>query len=231
MTRQERTIMPIPDPATIRGDRRARALWVSCLLGVCTLVAAKASAEELGEKQNIVFSGERLFGFYIDNQSVGNGSNDVHRDHTVFAFGWQDSQDSTLTVPRLGIDYFVTRSITLGGNIGLFSHHQDVGRSSSTSTGVLFGARVGYAFRLSHAVSFWPRAGLTYTTVSTNGFSGDAHVFSLSLDAPFTFAPSENFAILLGPCLEIGMLGKQNGDDYGEILFGVMIGLAGWVGL
>jgi hypothetical protein len=222
--------MPIPDPATIRRDRCARALWIACLLGVVALAAGKASAEELGEKQNIVFSGERLFGFYIDNQSVGSGSSEVHRDHTVFAFGWQDSQTSTLSAPRLGIDYFITRSLTLGGTVGLFSHHQDYGRRS-TSTGVLFGARVGYAIRFSHAVSFWPRAGLTYTTVSTNGIPGDSHVLALSLDAPFTFAPSENFAILFGPCLEIGMLGKQNGDDYGEVLFGIMVGLAGWVGL
>ena len=215
--------MAIPDSTR---TRRIHAHWVTCVLALCTLAAAEAHAEELGEKQNIVFGAERLFGFYVDNQSA-----DVHRDHTVFAFGWQNNASSALTAPRLGIDYFLTRALTLGGNIGFFSHNQDNGRVSTTSTGVLFGARVGYAFRLAHAVSFWPRAGLTYATVSTDGVSGDAHVLSFTLDAPFTFAPSENFAILLGPCLEVGVLGKENGSDYSEVMFGVMIGLAGWVGL
>jgi hypothetical protein len=229
MPAQERTTMAISEPAL---TRRMRASWVSCALALCTLTAAAAHAEELGEKQNIVFSGERLFGFYVDNQSVDTGATNLHHDHTVFAFGWQSDASSALTAPRLGVDYFITRSLTLGGNIGVFSHNQDnTGRPSTTSTGVLFGARVGYAFRLAHAVSFWPRAGLTYATVSTDGVAGDAHVFSLSIDAPFTFAPSENFAILLGPCLEVGMLGKENGSDYSEVMFGVMIGLAGWVGL
>jgi hypothetical protein len=223
MPAQDRTTMAISEPAL---TRRIHAPWVSCALALCTLTAAAAHAEELGEKQNIVFSGERLFGFYVDNQSAS-----VHRDHTVFAFGWQNNASSALTAPRLGVDYFITRALTLGGNIGIVSHNQVIGRASTTSTGVLFGARVGYAFRLGHAVSFWPRAGLTYATVSTDGVAGDAHVFSLSIDAPFTFAPSENFAILLGPCLEVGMLGKENGSDYSEVMFGVMIGLAGWVGL
>jgi hypothetical protein len=228
MPGREHTTMAISKPTT---TRRRQAPWVACVLALCTLTAAAARAEELGEKQNLVFSGERLFGFYVDNQSVDTGATSVHRDHTVFGFGWQNSASSALSAPRLGIDYFITRSLTLGGNIGLYSHNQDIGRASATSTGVLFGARVGYAFRLAHAVSFWPRAGLTYATVSTDGVAGDAHIFSLSIDAPFTFAPSENFAILLGPCLEVGLFGKENGSDYSEVMFGVMIGLAGWVGL
>jgi hypothetical protein len=80
-------------------------------------------------------------------------------------------------------------------------------------------------------VSLWPRAGLTYSTISASGVSGDDHVFALSFDAPFTFMPAENFAILVGPCLDVGFLGKQNGPDYSEVVFGVMVGLAGWVGL
>ncbi|HEY2735303.1 MAG TPA: hypothetical protein VGI70_15005 [Polyangiales bacterium] len=201
--------------------------WLGCQL----LRAAAAHAEELNEKHNLVFSAERLFGLYLDDQSVDTGPSERHRDHTVFAIGWQGSPPSALTTPRLGIDVFITPELTLGGNIGFFSHTQDVGDGSVTSTGVLFGARVGYAFRFTHAISFWPRAGLTYSTVSTEGVDGDDHVLALSIDAPFTFMPAENFAILVGPCIDLGFLGKENGSDYSEIMFGLMVGLSGWVGL
>jgi len=198
-----------------------------CLLGLCAFgFSSAARAEELGAKQNLVISAERLFGIYIDNQSADRGaaaSIDTH--HTVFALGWGGASSSSLSVPRLGIDYFLTSAFTLGGNLGFFSHNIDGGGQSRTINGLLFGARAGYALRLGHAVSFWPRGGFTYTT------STGANLFALTIDAPFSFAPSEGFAILAGPCLELGLIGKQNGNDYSEVMFGLMVGLAGWTGL
>jgi hypothetical protein len=230
-SRKEPT-MPTSDLAMAGNARRARttgARAVLVLLGLYVLGhSLPARAEEIGAKHNLVISAERLFGVYIDNQSVDRGAapNAVD-DHTVFGLGWGPAP-STLTIPRVGIDYFLTEALTLGGNFGFFSHNIDNGGNQSTTiTAVLFGARVGYALRLGHAVSFWPRAGLTYTTVS----GGDTHVLALTIDAPFTFSPSEGFAILVGPVLELGLIGKERGANYSEVLFGLMVGLAGWTGL
>jgi hypothetical protein len=56
-------------------------------------------------------------------------------------------------------------------------------------------------------------------------------VLALSIDAPFTLSPTENVAVLAGPCLDLGFVGKQNRQDYSEVMFGLMLGLAGWFGL
>ena len=49
--------------------------------------------------------------------------------------------------------------------------------------------------------------------------------------APFTLSPAEHVAILAGPVLEIALTGKQSRLDYDEVLFGLMLGLIGWVDL
>jgi hypothetical protein len=224
--------MPTSDLTTACSAGRARttgARTLLVLLGLYVLGSSlPARAEEIGARHNLVISAERLFGIYIDNQSVDRGAApSIDRHHTVFALGWGGSPSSTLTVPRAGIDYFLTEALTLGGNFGFFSHNIDAGGNQSTTlTGLLFAARVGYALRLGHAISFWPRAGFTYTTSS-----GNSHILALTVDAPFTFSPSEGFAILAGPVLELGLIGKENRADYSEVLFGLMVGLAGWTGL
>jgi hypothetical protein len=204
-----------------------RTIFAMCCAG---LVAAarpdRARAEELGNRGNLVFGAERLFGFYLDKQSSDVGGRSLHNDSTVVGLGWGNSV-SMLTTPRLGADYFLTDNFSLGGNLGFVSTSGD----APTSTGVLFGARAGYALRLSHAVAFWPRAGLTYASVSVQGSPDSWNVFALTLDAPFTIAPSEGFAFTAGPVLDLGFTGAQFGPDYTEVLFGLMFGLSGWLSL
>ena len=200
-----------------------------CLLALTTLgMSSAVHAEELGTKGNLVISAERLFGVYIDNQSYDRGNApDGEDNHTVFGIGWSSPAASALTTPRVGIDYFLTGAFTLGGNFGFSSHNVDAGgNASATVNSLLFAARAGYALRLGHAISFWPRGGLTYISST-----GDNHVLSITVDAPFTLSPSEGFAILGGPLLELGLIGQRNNANATEIVFGLMFGLAGWVGL
>ena len=219
--------------SAVAGVRRAEAIGsgntrAALSLLACTLLWPEATrAEELGTQYNLTFAAERLFGLYIDNQSVGD--NDV--DYSVVALGWnRQASSSSLSTPRLGVDFFLTDGFTVGGVLGFFSHNQDARGTSNTTTGVLFGARAGYALRLGHAVSFWPRGGFTYATVNSDA-GADQHLFALTIDAPFTLSPAEHVAILAGPVLELVLTGKQSRIDYDEVLFGLMLGLTGWVGL
>jgi hypothetical protein len=185
-----------------------------------------ARADELGNKQNLVFSAERLFGFYLDDQTVEVGNRSETSHFTVFGIG-VGQEVSALTTPRLGVDYFITEHVTIGGNLGIVS----LSGTPATTTGVLLGARVGYDLRLGHSVSFWPRGGFTYTSVSVDNEPDSWHVFALTLEAPFMLAPVENFAFSVGPCLDLGFTGSRFGPDYTEVMFGLMFGLSGWVGL
>jgi hypothetical protein len=205
------------------------------LLGVLGVLcqSGRVSAEELGAKGNFTFAAERLFGFYIDKQSVSNNGVTVDTDATDFSLGWNHSP-SGLTLPRLGVDYFITDHVTLGGTLGVYSVTTDRGApgfsASGDETGVFFGARAGYALRISHAVSFWPRGGFTYFTINNHRPTADEHLLALTLEGMFTLAPSENWAILVGPAVDLGLTGRTNGNDLSEQSFGILAGLVGWFG-
>lgn len=215
----------------LAGSRRQPRLcpWALALVGCLAYLAnapASVQAEELGSKRNLVFSAERLFGFYIDNLTIDTGPRDVSDDKTVIGLGWSNPS-SSLTVPRLGIDYFLSSAFTLGGNVGFVSSN----REGDTTTGFLLGVRGGYAVRLGHAVSLWPRVGFTYTSTAFEHVNSDTYTFALTLDAPFSFALTEGFAFMLGPCADIGFLAERADQDASQIVFGLMIGLGGWTNL
>lgn len=212
------------------GERRRPDLHgsLALLCGLAWLAASPASvsAEELGSRRNLVFSAERLFGFYIDNTTIEAAGRDISDDKTVIGLGWSD-RSSELTLPRLGIDYFLTSHFTLGGNVGFFSRT----REGDTTTSFLLGLRGGYAIRLGHAVSLWPRVGFTYTSTNNEHVTSDTYTFALSIDAPFSFALTEGFAFTVGPCADIGFVAERADQDASQLIFGLMIGLTGWTNL
>jgi hypothetical protein len=77
----------------------------------------------------------------------------------------------------------------------------------------------------------WPRGGIAYSSLEPEGNVPGTKVFALSFEVPFAFAPTEGFAFLVGPTLDLGIAGKRGDADASELLFGLMIGLCGWTGL
>jgi hypothetical protein len=185
--------------------------------------ATRACAQEIGREGNLAFGAERLFGLYLEVRSIDEGPVEIDRDTTVIGIGWGlGAEYALLTIPRLGIDYFLTDNLTLGGSFGLAS----VSVESFDYIGFLLAGRVGYALRLSHEITFWPRGGLTFSTVAGDA---DVNVFALTFEGMFTFAPADNWAFLAGPVLDLGVVGEFEEADYSEILFGIMFGIEGWV--
>jgi|GEM_PF-2471721 hypothetical protein len=205
----------------------------------CVLVAlwfalpTRASAEELTSRGNLVFSADRLFGLYFAHESIEVTSNtSVETDRSSIGFGWSvPAGNSLLTIPRLGVDYFLTHGFTLGGNIGIWSGNFNDDDDDRSLTAFLVAARVGYALRLSHVVSLWPRGGFTYSTLSYEGSEADFYTFALTVEAPFVFAITEGFAFTAGPNLDLGFLGERASRDASETVFGLMVGLSGWTNL
>ncbi len=211
------------------------ALCTAALASLFVIWPAHAHAEELGAKGNIVFNVERLFGFYVDKQSVDVGPVTTDISTTDLSLGW-NAAPTGLTLPRLGLDYFIDDHFTIGGNFGVFTLSRDNGGASTSNTGVLFGVRGGYALRLGHVVSFWPRVGFTYTKLSGRagvgpaGLNSDSHLLSLGLEGMFSFAPSENWSFLVGPTIDLGLDGATAGNNSTENCFGIMAGFLVWLG-
>lgn len=203
---------------------------LSVLVALWCALPTRAFAEELTSRGNLVFSADRLFGLYFHHESREITPNtSVERDYTSIGLGWSNPVgQSYLTIPRLGIDYFLTRGFTLGGSVGFWSGIDDADRGGTT---FLLAARAGYALRLGHAVSFWPRAGFTYTTLSIEDSNADFYTFALTVEAPFVFAITEGFAFTAGPNLDLGFLAERASADASETVFGLMVGLSGWTNL
>jgi hypothetical protein len=197
------------------------------MFAACVAWSGGASAQELGTKGNLAFAAERLFGFYLDKQSFEAGNVDFNEDTTGVGIGWTlTNETALLSLPRLGIDYFIDEHLTVGGSFGLAS----LSVENRDALGILLAGRVGYALRLTHEISFWPRGGLTFATLNVDGDAGDRTVFGLTIEGMFTLAPSEGWAFLAGPLLDLGFIGSAGDDvDHSEILFGIMLGLTGWL--
>lgn len=206
-----------------------RLVAAACLACSALFVGTSAHAQELNSQGNFVFNVERLFGFYLGSQTVDTGPVEYDVDYSDVSLGWNDAI-SPLTQPRLGLDYFITENVTIGGSFGLYSRSVDTGPANNDDTGIVFAVRAGYALRLGHAVSFWPRGGLTYTTVSDDGLGADYRMLALSLEGMFSLAPSEGWSFLLGPTFDLGIDGELNDNDLSETCFGIMVGLLGWLG-
>jgi hypothetical protein len=203
--------------ALSRSRSTATALGL-CLWSVGFLVACASSAraQELAAPGTLVFGAERVFGLYFSHQSREVGTIDVESDAFVFGLGWTTNA-SPLTIPRVGVDYFLDEHLTVGGNLGLY-----IAGADADDTGVYVGGRVGYALRLAHEVTFWPRGGVAFAGADNTS------VFVINLEGMFALAPADQWAVLAGPVLDLGLAGEQNDDDYSEILFGIMVGIVGW---
>ena len=210
------------DSFVVRLRRAAVRVLLPALAFACLTVSSGVHAQELNARGNLVFGAERLFGFYLDQQNTEIAGADVDNDTTVVGIGWSLTNPSALlSIPRLGVDYFIDEHLTVGGSFGLAS----VSVENGDTLGFLIHGRVGYALRLSHMFSFWPRGGLTYASL---GNDADLSVFAVTLEGMFTLAPTDGWAFMGGPVIDLGFAGGNNDNDHSEFLFGLMFGIVGW---
>jgi len=155
---------------------------------------------------------------------------------TTFAILGNGLEAEPAAIPRLGFDYFVIDALSVGGSITYASKSDDsdiqtqvamagVNSSNEETSSSLFSVspRAGYAMMFSNLLGFWGRGGLTYTSVSSetdvtdeDGISSadfDASLLTLAVDAQLVIAPLPNFAIGVGPALDIPLTGSAEIND------------------
>lgn len=188
--------------------------------------ASLASAQEggLGAKGNFVLGAERLFGFTSNTQKLDINGQEVETKYSGFGLGWA-SAASPLNQPRLGFDYFVTRNVSVGGNLGYasISADQPGDNGDNDSTGFIFAPRAGYMLGIGDVFGFWPRAGLTYYSLQ----DPDQSQLALTVEGMFLIAPKPGFAFTGGPILDFGLTGSRESADFTDRNFGVVFGVAG----
>ena len=167
-------------------------------------------------------------------------------------------------VPRLGLDYVVVPHVTVGGNImALFSfggtHEAKTVTGSMTQTtsvdepnyvGFGFAPRGGYILNINDWLSFWPRGGFSFWTISAKRtaqagnqqvtISDSWNVWAINLEGQLVIHPIPHFGFTVGAVVDIPLTGsaKEEQDqgnmqtiqnaDFTEWHVGVVAGLLGY---
>jgi hypothetical protein len=211
---------------------KSKALPVVAALAVLTPTPAHAGAIEKG---TFALGAERITGMFHSSEKIGGGNSSGttalallgNTADSLVAQAWQ--------FPRIGLDGFIIDGLSLGGSLTVI--HRDFENSSATD--VLVAPRVGFGFMFSRVVGIWPRGGISYWHQSASPDRGnggtEAHTFAFDLDVPLLIAPVKNFAITVGPVLDISFAGKGdvNGAGVGTstdlsfVQFGLSAGIVG----
>jgi hypothetical protein len=195
--------------------RRLMTVWLSTLALAAAAGPARAQQHAApGERASVVISAERLFGLTFTSES---GAPDV-TSITFFGAGGAELAATPYSIPRLALDYFIDKSLSLGCGLQI-AHYSPDGADSTTVFGIE--PRVGYYARLNQGLSIWPRGGFSYLHFDNGGGS---YLLALTLEAPFVVSPFPHVAFLGGPALDIGI--GATGGNVTQI--GLNAGLAVW---
>lgn len=180
------------------------------------LLPGIATAQELGRRGDFVINAERLFGAYATRQEVDDPAGFVVRDTSV-GFLTHRRPGSILTAPRVGFDYFIARSFSIGGVIALYS-------GDIEDSGFLLAPRVGYALPFNNRWGFWPRGGLTFSSEN----EPDRTQIALSVEGAFYFMPNGTVGFTLAPFADLGIVGEHDTGierEYSDRAFGLAFGM------
>jgi len=194
-----------------------------------------AGAQELpfGEPRSVVLSAERLFGFVHSSATQTVGGLDVTSSQDAFSLLSNPiaAESSSYGWPRVSLDVFVANNVSVGGAVAYFN----LSRSQSSTTGVLFAPRAGFAAHLTSRVSIWLRGGFTYESFSdrVNVVAGAATTtttfFALTMEAPLVISILPHVGLLIGPSLDYGLSGSVSTGgssvDQRNTDFGIHAGL------
>jgi hypothetical protein len=185
---------------------------------VCATVAiakrAPAAAPELGDRGHFVLSAERLFG-YVHSTTGTTTAGGLETSRSTDSFTLLTSPAGVSTTgygwPRIALDAFVARNISLGGSLGIVHLSPDGGDSI---TGFIVAPRIGYAGRLTSHLAIWPRLGFTYVQLSTNPAGGGPDItlksYALTAEVPVALFVTPGVALTIGPTFDLGIGGSRS---------------------
>jgi hypothetical protein len=215
---------------------------LTSLLGIALglYISNAASAQTFGSQGSGVISVERVFGIHGTHRSTENlvdGQDDETEDATGITFAWRGSGEgagaaaSAFDAPRAAFDYFIIERVSVGGALAWASVSlEDAGADSASA--FLFAPRAGYAYMFSNVVGIWPRGGVTYHSAGVDPGASE-NGLALTLEGMFVFVPAQHFAVLVGPTLDLDIIGSFEPEagperDRRYRTFALQVGMSGW---
>jgi hypothetical protein len=201
-------------------------MWSFLVVASFSSRSVWAQEPRFGDPGHVAISAERLFGFIHTEESENGASASANSVNLLSApsaligtgYSW----------PRIGVDVFVSSSISLGIAASYFS----VSPNAGSISGFQLAPRFGYAANVSPNLAIWPRGGITYERASTDDGAGSTATqsfFALTLEVPFAILVVPRAAILIGPTLDVGLSGSASSGgvstDQKFTDFGIQAGL------
>ena len=213
---------------------------VSSFVFLVLVTAASAAAAQddtplnptpvMGKPGTIVL--DRLLGVNFGSVPLGGATGFLQAgsfgfSHGTSSAGTNESSSTTFDI-RPSFDVFVSRRVTLGGEVGFgylwqTSDYGAGGVSKSTAYSLSALPRIGYYLPLSDTVAFWPRVsvGGSYARSTreasspTVGNAADAGsvAFRTNVDLDLAVALTKHLVLLAGPRLSATIAGGVAGDD------------------
>jgi len=217
-------------------------LTLALVLSACAVAPSAFAQTVFGTKGDVVFSGERLFGFHSTHVFEEREApvDDYENDWTSFDLGWRGPyvvDFSPYDTPRLGFDYLIIDSLSIGGTLGFASIDSDEDGplvNDASGTAFLFAPRVGYVYMFNDVIGIWPRGGFNYHSFSVDDAFTESG-FGITLECMFPIAPVQHFGFLVGPTLDIDFAGERDYDGpLGDLdrryrAIGIQAGVFGWL--
>lgn len=187
-----------------------RHLLVPCaafaLLSATSVAAARTPTEG-----DLTLHAERVWGFDFTNFDVGDDS----ETRSSVRLGWSEGHYSPYSLPRFGLDYGLTRELTLGAGLGYFSQEEG-------ADGPILAPRVGYLIEMGSSTAFWIRGGITFYDTDD-----DDDGFALTGEGYFLIGVADQAGFTVGPTLDFDLGDDDEGADI-NWAFGVLAGMAIW---
>lgn len=212
-----------------------RSIGLCALLSLSVLVSGTAHAEAI-ESGTFALGAERLTGmFHADDKTEGQPTQGTTTLALLGNGGNIGTPSQAFLLPRVGLDGFIVDGLSLGGNLIVWHASYEGG----SATSFIIEPRIGFAFMFGRVVGIWPRGGFAYWNFSSSPDQGpnagtDAHTFAFNIDVPLIIRPVRNFAITVGPVLDVGFAGKEsvnNGPnrDISFTQFGLSAGMVAFL--
>jgi len=186
-----------------------------------------------GRSGQLVLAADRLFGFYLYKFSVGAYTDPSgvapEENHSGSTLAFLGSGGTTPSVgsnpgmnpfaaPRVGFDFFVTESISVGGGLSYASGSIEEETSTAEASVSAFGLQLrgGYALAFSPLFGLWPRGGFSLATLSAESGAGGTTVaeasysmYDFTVEVPVVISPVDHFGFSVGPVIDIALGGKM----------------------
>lgn len=192
---------------------------------------APPSTGQFGEAGQFILSADRLFGISIwsDNAQGDNNTGDKVSGTSVnLLYGNNNAVSGPYATPRLGFDYTIVKSVTLGGSVGLIvqSSSEDKTNAGTTTTtdipsvlGFVIAPRGGYILPINQIISLWFRGGLTFfslsrsQTVNAQSASETLSGFALDIEPQLVITPAPHFGFTAGLLGDIPLTGNFHQEN------------------